>query len=326
MQVLITGGAGFIGLHLANRLLASGFSVCIVDNLSRGVADEDLQHFLDRPSSSFQEIDLLDPKEVLELGNNFNIVVHLAAIIGVKNVNDRPYAVLTQNVESLKNVIRLSERQKNLQRFLFASTSEVYAGTLKHYHLPIPTPEEVPLTLNPLSESRTTYMLSKLYGEAMCQQSGLPVTIFRPHNIYGPRMGMAHVIPEQMKNIWLARPEDNLKVFSTMHTRAFCYIKDAVAMLEEMMTTEACLGQTLNLGCEAPEISIRELVEACLKITCSDLQIVAEPPTTGSPERRAPDMSATYLLLRTRPKITLHEGLRRTWEWYSENIFSSYDE
>ena len=80
--------------------------------------------------------------------------------------------------------------------FVFASTSEVYAGSLEHFGLPIPTPETAPLGLPDLGRPRTTYMLSKIYGEALCRHAGLPFTILRPHNLYGPRMGMAHVIPE----------------------------------------------------------------------------------------------------------------------------------
>ena len=99
----------------------------------------------------------------------------------------------------LRNIITFGKRQENLERLIFTSTSEVYAGTLKYFSLKIPTPENTPLALTELSENRTSYMLSKIYGEALCLHSGLPVTIVRPHNFYGPRMGLSHVIPELFK-------------------------------------------------------------------------------------------------------------------------------
>ena len=325
-NVLITGGAGFIGLHLANRLAASGYSVCIADNFSRGMHDKHLQRFLDHSESSCTAIDLLDETKVLDLGDHFHFIFHLAAIVGVMNVSSQPYSVLTQNVELLRNVVRLSAQQKNLHRLLFASTSEVYAGTLKHFDLPIPTPEQVPIGLTSLSAPRTTYMLSKLFGEAMCLQSGLPVTIFRPHNIYGPRMGMAHVIPEQLNKIYRTKSGQQISVASVDHTRAFCYVTDAVVMLEEMMKAEACAGKILNLGCEHPEISIQDLVGICLEVTEADRRIVPLPPTTGSPVRRAPDMTLTHSCLRARPKVGLHEGIRHTWDWYLAHDFGGLEE
>ena len=109
---------------------------------------------------------------------------------------------MDMNIRMLQNVISLARRQSNLNRLLFASTSEVYAGTLEKYGLEIPTVEGANIVLSDLSSPRTTYMLSKIVGEVMCQHSGVPFTIFRPHNIYGPRMGMAHVIPELLMKVW----------------------------------------------------------------------------------------------------------------------------
>ena len=325
-RVLITGGAGFIGLHLGAKLVSSGYEVCIADNFSRGIHDQQLEEFLSNPRSSCRHVDLLNDTEVAGLGEEFNYIFHLAAIIGVKNVLAQPYSVLVQNARMLDSIIGLARQQKRLHRFLFASTSEVYAGTLRYFDLIIPTPEEVPLALTPLTEPRTTYMLSKIYGEAMCQQSGLPFTVFRPHNIYGPRMGMAHVIPEQLRKIWLARPGGKIDVFSIDHTRAFCYISDAVEMLQEIMTKEVCCEKTLNLGVTNPEVSMRELVEICLEVVGAKNEIYAGDPTPGSPKRRAPDMTWTYGHLESRPRVTLREGVRLTWDWYMANIFSGREE
>lgn len=322
-QVLITGGAGFIAYHLAKHLIASGKSVCLVDNYSRGLVDDNFKRLLIQPKVTFAEIDLLDRDAVLNLGIGFEAIYHLGAIVGVQNVLARPFNVLVDNTRMLENVITLARKQENLSRLLFASTSEVYAGTLKHFELPMPTPESVALAVTALNEPRTSYMLSKIMGEAMVQQSGVPFTICRPHNVYGPRMGMAHVIPEQLKKAFDSKPGDRLQVCSPNHTRAFCYIDDAVAMLYKMLTTDTCIGQTLNLGSEAPEVTIREVVRGCIAVTNKDLGIEDVAPTSGSPVRRAPDMRLTKSLLNLEPKVSLNEGIMRTWDWYREQVFQN---
>ncbi len=322
-QVLITGGAGFIGYHLAKHLAASGYSVCLVDNHTRGIIDDDLKQLLIQPKVTLTEIDLLDRDAVLDLGIGFEAIYHLGAIIGVKNVLARPFDVLVDNTRMLENVIVLARQQKSCSRLLFASTSEVYAGTLKYFDLTVPTPENVALAVTALNEPRTSYMLSKIMGEAMVQQAGVPFTIFRPHNIYGPRMGMAHVIPEQLNKAFDSKPGDRLDVCSPGHTRAFCYIDDAVAMLHKMLTTESCIGQTLNLGTEAPEVTIREVVKTCIAATDKNLGINDLAPTSGSPVRRAPDMRLTKSLLNLESKVSLDEGITRTWNWYRKQVFEN---
>jgi len=255
-KILITGGAGFIGLHLANRLLDEGFRVHIVDNFARAVEDTELQNIVLRKGAVFSNMNLLDDNDTKELDLDYDVIFHLAAIIGVTHVLKRPYSVLYDNILMLGKMIDLARRQNNLTRFFFASTSEVYAGTLKHFDLPIPTPENTPLAITDLSYPRTSYMLSKIYGEALCRQAGIPFTLFRPHNIYGPRMGMAHIIPEQLYKAHSAKEGDSIKVFSVEHTRCFCYIDDAVEMLMRMMELSNCEGKTLNLGTQAPEVTM----------------------------------------------------------------------
>jgi nucleoside-diphosphate-sugar epimerase len=164
-------------------------------------------------------------------------------------------------------------------------------------------------------------MLSKIMGEAMVQHSGVPFTIFRPHNIYGSRMGLAHVIPEQLKNAFDASSGDAIPVFSPEHKRAFCFVDDAVEMLARMAFNEACQGATLNLGAQTPEVSIRELVQTCVEISGKTLTLDELPPTPGSPERRAPDMRATAKLLDYEAKVSLRDGIGRTWIWYRKNVF-----
>ncbi len=320
-RILITGGAGFIGFHLAKKLAGSGYRICLVDNLTRGIQDKDLAELLLDKKVSFVEANLLDHDAVAGLGVDFEAIFHLAAIVGVRHVLRRPYDVLAQNTRMLDNVITLARRQTVCSRLLFASTSEIYAGTLEHFDLAVPTPEHTPLALTALESPRTSYMLSKIMGEAMVQHSGVPFTIFRPHNIYGPRMGMAHVIPEQLKKAFDATPGDSISVYSPDHRRAFCYVDDAVEMLERILSYEACEGVTLNLGTETPEVTIREVVRTCMDIVGKTLQLKDLPATTGSPERRAPDMAKTNQLLGYQSQVSLHCGIEETWYWYREQVF-----
>lgn len=230
-KALLTGGAGFIGAHLTRRLLDEGWSVDLVDNLSRGVKDDVFAELVARSGFTLHEADLRDPDALADLGDDYTHVLHFAALLGVQNVIDRPYDTLRDNVRLLEELIDFGRRQSGLERFVFPSTSEVYVGTQQQFELPIPSPETTPLAVSPLDRPRTSYMLSKIYGEALCHHSGLPFTIVRPHNFYGPRMGLAHVVPQLLQRIHDSTDGDELIVYSVDHMRTFCYIDDAVAYL-----------------------------------------------------------------------------------------------
>ena len=188
-KVLITGGAGFIGYHLANKLLDSERQIDLLDNFSRGMNDTQLADLAENEKINLINADLLQSNIIDRLDHDYAYIYHLVAVIGVQHVLKAPYDVLVKNFISLQNALEIAKSQKKLERFVFASTSEVYADTLNNYGLEFLTLESTPLTVSSLHEVRTSYMLSKIYGEAMCFQSGLPVVIVRPHNFYGPRMG-----------------------------------------------------------------------------------------------------------------------------------------
>ena len=321
-KILITGGAGFIGLHLANRLIRDGYSVHLIDNFSRAVEDKELDEVLNNPAVEFSNIDILDEKELLKVNKDYDVIFHLAAIIGVSHVMDRPYDVMLDNIRMLANMIELAKSQKDLSRFMFASTSEVYAGTLSHFGMEIPTPERTALAISDLSHPRTSYMLSKIYGEAMCHQAGIPFTLFRPHNIYGPRMGLSHVIPEQLQKAHKSSDGDEIMVFSPEHTRCFCYVDDAVESLKRMMELDCCEDQTLNLGVQEPEINMLDLAKICYSVVSKDLNIMTKPASPGSPVRRQPNMELMNKLTGFKPQIDLSEGIERTYAWYKHNIFN----
>lgn len=319
-RVLVTGGAGFIGLHLARHLLMRGHEVDLLDNFSRGGRDADLEALAARPGARLIAADLLSGG-ALEAGTDYEWIFHLAAIIGVANVEERPFAVLRDNQRMMFAALELAAGQRALSRFVFASTSEVYAGTLEKFDLPIPTPEGAPLALPDLARKRSTYMLSKIYGEALCHHSGLPFTILRPHNIYGPRMGMAHVIPELLAKASSASEGGILPVFSVGQTRTFCFVDDAVEMIANAAETPACAGEVLNIGAAAPEVTIGELAGQIIAAVSRRLTIEPHPAPPGSPARRCPDMSKTTRLTGLQARVSLADGIERTHAWYRDRGF-----
>ena len=324
MKALITGGAGFIGYHLSCELLNRGYEVHILDDFSRGLNDKFIKRI--EKNVSVISCDLLDKGIINSLDKDYDYIFHFAAIIGVQNVLKKPYDVLYKNTELLINTIEFAKVNKNLKRFVFASTSEIYAGTLKYYGIDIPTPEDTPLTITPFDSPRTSDMLSKIYGEALLYQSGLPFTIIRPHNIYGPRMGMSHVIPELLRKTYFDENNGVLDVYSAGHKRTFCYISDAIEMIIRLAESEKSIGESYNIGNESPEISMREVADIVLCVVGWNYQINELPPTEGSPERRCPKMEKTKKVIGYSGKVTIKEGIEKTYKWYKENIFDGDEE
>jgi nucleoside-diphosphate-sugar epimerase len=321
LHILITGGAGFIGAHLARRLLGEGARIDLIDDFSRGRLDAELTALAEQPAVRCLERDLLAPGSLEDLGEDYDLVFHLAAIVGVANVMKQPLAVLRRNVELLLGMLDFAARQKRLRRLVFASTSEVHAGSLLHLDLPIPTPETAPVALPDLAQSRSSYLLSKLYGEALCHHAGLPVTVIRPYNIYGPRMGMAHVIPELLQRAERTPDGGAMTVYSTRHRRAFCYVSDAVELIARLALAEDALGGVFNVGNQGEEVAVGQLAELIVAAVGRSVAIEAGPDTPGSPARRCPDMTRTGAVTGYEARVSLPEGLRRTYDWYREQVF-----
>ena len=283
--------------------------------------DELIAGFRSRPDVGFVVADLMDPASVAGLGSDYTHVFHFAALLGVQNVLNRPYEVLRANVAMLETMLDLAARQDALERFIFPSTSEVYVGTLQHFDLPLPTPETTPLAISPLEHPRTSYMLSKIYGEALVNQAGMPFTIIRPHNFYGERMGLSHVIPELLSKIHRLSDGDELVIASMDHRRTFCHIDDAVEYIVRLLGADAAVDGTFNVGVQAPEISIGELAELLVRTVGRDVRIVPGETTPGSPSRRAPDMSHTISVTGHQPAVSLEDGVSRVYDWYRERVF-----
>ncbi len=321
-RILITGGAGFIGYFLAERLSSDGRNrVTIVDNLLRGRMDDDLARLLERDNVEFVEGDLTDPGFLIQIDADFDYIYHLAAVIGVKNVMKNPDRVLYVNAVSTLNLFEYARDIKSLKRILFSSTSEIYAGTLRHFGIEVPTPETVPLALDDISSKRTTYALSKMYGEAICFSYGekfdIPFTIVRYHNVYGPRMGFAHVIPEMFVKVLSGKEID---VPSPKHTRAFCYIDDAVEYTIRACESSGARGEILHVGNSSEEIRIEDVVNTVAGVLGKDIKIIRKPDTPGSTARRCPDITKIRRITGYEPKTGLREGIEKTYDWYRDRL------
>lgn len=306
---------------MIRELFSRGYQISVLDNLMRGVNDPFVQHYVDNMDLKIIKADLLDYKSLEKIGRDFTYVYHFAAIIGVSHVLEKPYTVLADNAKMTDNIIRFCKKQKILRRLIFSSTSEVYAGSLLHLDMRIPTPETTPIALTDIGQPRTSYMMSKLYGEALCAMSGLPITILRLHNIYGPRMGMAHVIPELLKKVWRAGNGESLEIVSFDHSRTFCYVTDAVRMIADLSECDKAVGRTINVGNDRPEISIGKLAQIILDTVDKNLILIPRGGLLGSPSRRCPDIHLLQELVDIKPSVSLEQGIELTFDWYRENVF-----
>lgn len=311
MNCLLLGGAGFIGLHLARRLLADGHQVTVVDDFSRGRHDPELDALDVRVISA----DLTDPASFAALPADCDHVYLLAAVVGVRNVERDPSRVVRINTLVVLNTLEWITAP---QRLFFASTSEAYAGGVATGVVPVPTPETVPLVVEDVTAPRFAYGISKMLGEAAVIHAGraknVPVVVGRFHNVYGPRMGADHVIPEL--SLRALRGEDPFVVYGTDQFRAFCHVDDAVEAVVRLMATDAAAGRIVHIGDDTAETNIGELAELVLKIAGHAPEVRTEPAPPGSVARRCPDLTLLRALTGYSPGVSLDEGVRRTFDWY----------
>lgn len=320
-KILITGAAGFVGWHLAMELSSRPENhLTLVDNFVRGRRDADLETLLARPNVTLLTADLSEARGFEALGGGYDRVYHLAAIIGVKNVLSRPYEVVRVNALTTLHLLAWF-REGGGEKLLFSSTSEAYAWTQQFHPLPIPTPENVPLALTDLANPRSSYAGSKVFGELAithgCASIGRPFVIVRYHNVYGPRMGFEHVIPELFQRSLAG--QNPLVVYSADHSRAFCYVSDAVAATIAAMENPAADGATINIGNDA-EVTIGELARAVLATVGLTLPIEEQTAPHDPIQRRCPDLVRARTLLGYAPRIDLRHGLEKTLAWYLAHL------
>ena len=324
-KILITGGAGFIGLHLANHLLkeyGDQAELVLVDNFQRGKADADFKKLLEDGRTKFLELDLTDLASFEKLGTGYDHVYHLAAINGTRNFYEMPHEVLRINTLSLVYMLGWFKEKNRDGKFCFTSSNEAYAGGLNAFgKLPIPTPEKVPLVIDDPYNPRWSYAATKLVGELFmihyAQKYDFRALIVRPHNFYGPRSGFDHVIPEFSARI--AKKVDPFQIYGADDTRTFCYISDAVRAMQMLMDsekTDARPIETVHIG-NTDEVTIKELAERMFKVAGwkpKELDIKSSPQ--GSVKRRLADISKLQSLTGWQPEVSLDEGLKKTYEWY----------
>jgi nucleoside-diphosphate-sugar epimerase len=319
-KALVTGGAGFIGFWLAKSLADQGYHVTILDDFARGQEDEEFKELADRDNVRFIKADITKPETFELLDNDYDYVYHLAAINGTENFYNHPDKVL--KVGALGTIYLLEWFVKQSKgKLLFTSSSEAYAGALKLLgeDFPIPTHENVPLVVDDPSNVRWSYGGSKILGEvamhAYAKAHNMKnFSIIRYHNIYGPRMGNEHVIPQFIRRI--QANEQPFSIFGGHETRTFCYITDGVKATQMVMENPATNGQTIHVGRSDGEIKIIDLAKQLFDVAGVDTQIEIKPAPQGSVMRRCPDVTKLHALGFT-PKVELSEGLKKCYEWYT---------
>ncbi len=319
---LITGGAGFVGYHLAKRLLDLGEEVVLVDNFFRGKPDKYFLNLLKRPGVKFIKADLTDPKSIKKLGSSYDYVYHLAAINGTKYFYKIPHEVLRINILTLINILDwfIRKNKKKNAKILFTSSNEAYAGALDLFgKLPVPTPESVPLLVSDVYNPRWTYAGTKLIGEQFlihyANHYKFRMSIVRPHNFYGPRAGSDHVIPELIKRI--NKKVDPFPIYGVSHTRSFCYIDDAVKAMIMVMESKKTDGRTYHIG-TSEELKIRDLAKNLFKVAgWKPRRVKSDSAPFGSVQRRCPEIKQIKKDVGWEPKTKLAEGLKKTYEWYA---------
>jgi len=276
MRILITGGAGFIGSHLAEALLEAGEEVYIIDDLSTGSIDNInllKSRFSETSRLFFYEQSILDYETMLDLIGTCNMVYHLAAAVGVQYILDNPLKSIKINIQGTEKVLELCARFK--KKVLIASSSEVYG---KHLHAPLVETDN--LIYGPSSKFRWSYAASKLIDEffaiAYHRMNELEIVITRLFNTVGPRQTGAYgmVIPRLVQQ---ALKNEPLTVYGDgSQTRTFTHVKDVVRALMTLMNTPSANGETFNIG-GTQEISIKELAQKIIDITGSSSTIELIP-------------------------------------------------
>lgn len=319
MNILITGGAGFIGLHLARALHAAGHTLYLVDNFQRGRKDAELNDFLAQDGVTCIEGDLTQAATYQRFPEAINQVYHLAAMVGVKHCMESPDQVLETNLRMTQELVNWLKTLPHKPRLLFASTSEIYAGGFSQNILPIPTPEDIPVCIEDLTNPRLSYAVSKLASEMWVRfhaAQHYAFQIIRFHNIYGPRMGFAHVIPELIKRI--REQERPFKAYGHDQTRAFCFVEDAVSQMIAVMNHKVA-GEVFNIGNDQEEIPIQNLIEKLFALMDyqAPLEPVEAPP--GSVKRRCPDTQKVQEIW-SGSFTPLDQGLKVTLDWYLKSL------
>ena len=322
-QIIITGGAGFIGFHLGRYHAERGDRVYLFDNFfkSSGKRDKEIDDLIRLENVSMFQVDLTMPIKNINISGRVDIVYHLAAINGTRFFYEMPYEVCRNNLlMTIKLLDWLEDRE--IGRLFYSSSSEVYAGADKFDLLKIPTDEHAPVIFPQPTDVRFSYGTSKFVGEFLCLYFGrklnLPVSVVRYHNIYGPRMGFKHVIPEFA--LRLKKRENPFNIYGGNETRAFCYIDDAVKASHMVATEQRCADEVVHIGNSGEETTIKDLAMLMMEIFGEKYELKECGGRSGSVSRRCPDTSKLKELTGFEAQVDLREGVTRTMDWYLNNF------
>jgi UDP-glucose 4-epimerase len=319
MRVLITGGAGFIGSHLAERLLERGDEVMLMDNLSTG-SMENIRHLKTYDRMQYF-LEAIENRQLLaELVDEADVVIHLAAAVGVRLIVESPVRTIETNVNGTHMVLEAACKKRKL--VLIASTSEVYGKSRQ-----VPFVEDADLVLGPTTKGRWSYAASKALDEFLglsyWKEKRLPVIVVRLFNTVGPRQtgryGM--VLPNFVKQALRNAP---LTVFGDgKQSRCFCDVRDTVESLIRLVNTPHSVGEVVNIG-NTEEISIEGLAQVVKKTSESNSSIVYVPyeqayePGFEDMMRRVPSVEKLQKLTGFRPRIPLQEIVDRVVAHYRQ--------
>jgi UDP-glucose 4-epimerase len=321
MKALITGGAGFVGSHLAEALLARGDTVHVLDNLSTGAMDN-IAHLKGRERFHYAIDTVMSERVVAEMIDHADVVYHLAAAVGVKLIVESPVNTIETNVHGTEMVLKVASKKK--KKVLIASTSEVYGKSED-----VPFREDADLVLGATTKGRWSYACSKAIDEflalAYWKEKQLPVVVFRLFNTVGPRQtgryGM--VIPNFVKQALSGRP---ITVYGDgTQSRCFTYVSDVVEALVKLAEHPGAVGQVLNIGNDREEISILELAHRVKARTGSKSAIQMVPYDEAYEEgfedmpRRVPDLTKIRTLLGYEPRVHLDEILDKVAEYFASD-------
>jgi UDP-glucose 4-epimerase len=312
--ILITGGAGFIGSSLAERL-AKENQVVLLDRFFRDqpVAFTSLRN---SPNVHMVEADILEGREVVDVAREADIVIHAAAIVGVGRVCSYPRETMETNFTGTSRVLKALEKSSRLERFIYFSTSEVFGVNSFRVH------EDTPTAVGPAAQARWSYAIAKLAGEhlvkAYHRQGGMPVVTVRPFNVFGPRRLGAHAILGFVLNSLTGTP---LRVHGDgSQIRSWCYIDDFCNAIIEMIARPGAVGEDFNIGNPQNTLTILQLAQEVIRVTGGSVPIELTESPFPDIEIRVPSLDKARQILGYRPKYDLKRGLELTAHWYREHL------
>ncbi|HVZ58683.1 MAG TPA: SDR family NAD(P)-dependent oxidoreductase [Patescibacteria group bacterium] len=310
--ILVTGGAGFIGSHLCEELLAQGGNVICFDNFSQSSLDN-VNFLSDNPSFTLIKGDCnkrADIEKVFQ-ENKIDYVFHYAAVVGVKRTQENPLSVL-EDIEGIKHIFRLSHEYK-VKKVVFASSSEVYGE-------PIELPEKEDGVLNAHIPYAHVKLIGEDYVKAYWEKYHLPTVSLRFFNVYGPRQESSDygfVVGIFMRQV--LEGKSPTVVGDGQMTRNFVYVKDNVQAAITCLPTDQVNGEVLNIG-TGDATTILELAQKIVHIAGQDLKITFIPPrNTHEILHRQPDITKQLEKLKYQPTFELDEGLKVTYESYKKS-------